>query len=319
MPKNFYQKPGFRVLAGVLGALALVFFVVTRTIPLELAEIGSRVDLWRHQVMEVDAEGLHGYVKDTCAQSRGAQVARSECTCVALIHGMGDNAMTWRKILDWPANGWVLPVKIYAFDLPGTGKSTPPATPDGYRVRNQAAALKAVLAPICPHWTIVGNSLGGWIGAWLTLDWPEGVSKLVLADAAGLKSQLKDMKSILGDPTVESMKEFQKAAYAHPRPLPDYVWKEVVAKMKSSNVGAVRAAQVEADFLDSKLQSLHRPTLVFWGDSDHLTSVESGHEFQTKIPGAIWELARECGHMPQKECPVELIKAINQMLQLGGV
>ena len=38
----------------------------------------------------------------------------------------------------------------------------------------------------CPRWTVAGNSLGGWISAWIALQRPALVERLVLIDAAGL-------------------------------------------------------------------------------------------------------------------------------------
>src|SRR2546430_394370 len=90
-----------------------------------------------------------------------------------------------------------------------------------------ALALGLAFAAVCPAWTVVGNSLGGWVAGWLALRWPDGVRKLVLINPAGLldASGLSEATArTLAEPTPEKMKEFASRAYAHPRKAPDRVW-----------------------------------------------------------------------------------------------
>jgi pimeloyl-ACP methyl ester carboxylesterase len=285
-------------------------------LPLQASELTNRWEMWREGVTEVESGGLHGYLHDTCQHSPS-----KSCSCVVMIHGLADNAMTWKKILLWPEKGWPEPVKLYAFDLPGSGKSSVPPDVTGYRVRKQAEKLKEALAPLCGKWVVVGNSLGGWIAAWLALDWPDGVTRLLLADSAGLKNEEddKDLHSFFSEPTVESLKEFQKRAYYQGRPLPERVWQAVVERMKRSNARQVIAAQTPEDFLDARLPTLRRPTMLLWGEADRITPLSSGLQMKSLIPGGIWQPAPLCGHLPQKECPLEVIKAIHSLIIYGAV
>jgi pimeloyl-ACP methyl ester carboxylesterase len=282
--------------------------------PLQLAELSSRYDLWKAGVETVRSGELHGYAQDHCD-------GRSECACVALVHGLADNAMTWKRILLWPENGWLKPVKIYAFDLPGSGESPAPRDPaSGYRVRNQAVALRTALAsvPGCPKWMVVGNSLGGWVASWLALDWPEGVSRLILASSSGLKSTRDPAElEAFRNPTVDALQDFQRRAYFKGRELPGWVWSAAVDRMKRSNARAVIEAQTEDDFLDGRMGALRRPTLLFWGQADQLTPVAHGLLLKAQIPGSVWMEVPQCGHLPQKECPLDVIRAIGKMIDFG--
>ena len=78
-------------------------------------------------------------------------------------------------------------------------------------------------------------------------------------------------------------------------------------------------AQTDEDYLDGKAASMHRPTLIFWGQADRLTPISHGQMLKSQIPGSVWMEAPECGHLPQKECPLELIKAIGKMVDFGSV
>jgi pimeloyl-ACP methyl ester carboxylesterase len=303
--------------AVAIGGLAALAGAVIYLFPLELAELSNRYEYWREGVTDVRSGGLHALLSDHCQGKRP-----DECTCVAMIHGLADTAGTWKKVLFWPANGWLKPFKLYAFDLPGSGRSPAPADPaQGYRVRNQARTLRDAMQPLCAKWMVVGNSLGGWIAAWLALDWPEGVSKVILADSAGLKAGASDPRELeaFTHPTVELLKEFQRKAYFSPRPLPDHVWRAAVERMKSSDARAVLAAQTPDDYLDGRVAAVRRPVLLLWGQADQLTPMALGKALKDQIPGSVWMELPQCGHMPQKECPLEVIRAIGRMADFGAI
>lgn len=303
----------FRNGAVGIGISALLVYAVLFFFPLQLAELSSRYEFWKVGVQVVSSGQLRGFVQDHCE-------GKKDCTCVAMIHGLADNALTWKKILLWPKNGWLVPVKLYAFDLPGSGGSPAPLDPArDYRVRNQARAVREALEPLCNHWIVAGNSLGGWVASWLALDWPEGVSKLILMDSAGLKT-LSDPRELeaFRDPTVEALKEFQKRAYYKGRELPESVWRAAADRMKQSNARQVLEAQTPEDYLDGRVSTLRRPTLLLWGQADQLTPVSHGLELKSQIPGAVWIEVPECGHLPQKECPLDVIRAIGKMVSFGA-
>ena len=317
------RKLGIGILAGIaLIAVAAGSFVYFR--PLQAAELSNRYDFWRAGVHDFESAGLHGYTADRCQDTIGHM---KQCTCVALVHGLADDAQTWKKLLLLPNSGWLYPLKMYAFDLPGSGGSAAPSVPENpheaYRVRNQAKALKAAMAPLCARWMVVGNSLGGWVSSWLALDWPEGVDKLILVDSVGLKkgalgSEGASALDAFAHPTVASLKEFQRRAYFKGRPLPEHVWEAAARRMSESNARAVMEAQTSEDYLDGRVSALRLPTLVLWGQADQLVPESLGKALQAQIPASIWVEAPQCGHMPQKECPIDLIRAIGRMLNFGA-
>ncbi len=312
-----------QIVVALVLTIGIGSYAVIRSAPLEWAEIRSQWDLKRAGVVRtlpVQGVGLEHYTRDTCKDAPVGQQA--DCACVALIHGLGDNALTWKKILLVPPPIWERPVKLVAWNLPGSGKSFPPKDPSGYRARELARALKADLAPQCRSWTVVGNSLGGQIAAWLALDWPEGVNKLMLVDSSGLRASTAlhgDSRSDFTSGTVESLKEFQRRAYAKPREIPDHVWFKIATQMAASNSAQVLKAQTSEDLLDGKLQAIRRPTLVFWGRSDRVIEPDVGRAMRSQIPGALWREAPDCGHLPQKECAAELAESLRDLLKLGAV
>ena len=83
--------------------------------PLQAFELNSRMALWLAGVHSFESAGMSGYERNFCdpadPEARG-------CTCVALIHGLGDDAFTWKKVLTAPSKEWKKPVRIFAFNLP---------------------------------------------------------------------------------------------------------------------------------------------------------------------------------------------------------
>jgi pimeloyl-ACP methyl ester carboxylesterase len=214
--------------------------------------------------------------------------------------------------------------RTIALDLPGSGSSPPPATvPSGYRVRRLAEEVALALLevrPACAQWLVIGNSLGGWVGAWLAIEQKIRVNRLLLADSAGLEgseSLRGAAAAMLAEPTVESLKEFQRRAYFKPREIPEDVWKEIARRAREKgNSGDVLAAQTPDDYLDDQAERIRVPTVVFFGAADRIVPPAQGRKLAAKIPGAVFHEEPRCGHLPQKECPRALIDAANDLIRL---
>src|SRR3712207_1454852 len=78
----------------------------------EFAEAGVRT---------IQGTGLQGLEASTCESP-------DECTCIFLIHGMGDSSLTWRRLLT-STEKFPTQVRLLALDLPGMGKSPAAADP----------------------------------------------------------------------------------------------------------------------------------------------------------------------------------------------
>jgi pimeloyl-ACP methyl ester carboxylesterase len=307
-----------------VAALGIAFYAsyagFVRFWPLEAARWSTYWELRSGNVETIVAGGLHGYYRDTCAP--GSKAEFGKCSCLVLVHGLGDEALTWKRILLMEPKEWANGVRLYAFDLPGSGSSEPPLFEKDYRVRKMAEHLGQALDAVqgCDRWIAVGNSLGGWVASWLALDWGKTkVNRLILVDSAGLKAstQAEGGASLLGEPTIASLKEFQKRAYFKPRPIPEHIWRAIAARAAQGNSRKVIAAQTEEDFLDTYLPALRRPTFVFWGTADRVIPLEQGRYLTTLIPGAQLHQAPDCGHLPQKECPAALMKTLNGVIRFG--
>ena len=277
-----------------LGIVALAVSVAVGRYPFETHMALRRFALWRGGARRVAAGPMLAYEKSSCRPGE-------PCRCVALVHGLGDSAMTWDKtLLGGSAPGGTL---LLAVDLPGTDGSPPAAD---YGIRAQARVLRAALETRCPEWTVAGNSLGGWIAGWLAVDWPVGVKRLVLVNAAGLTDStglaLKTAR-LLDDPTAEEMKLFSARAYAHPPAVPARAWPALIASIRSRPARAIVAALRIEDVLDARLKDVKADTTIVWGSADGVLPAGFAERFRDGVRGARLERIPECGHLPQQECP----------------
>lgn len=273
--------------------------------PFETHMVLRRLALRRGGVRRVAAGPLLAYEKNACR-------AGAPCRCVALVHGLGDSALTWDKILLGKGGASVPPegTLILAVDMPGTDGSAPAAD---YGVRAQARVLRGALEPRCPEWTVAGNSLGGWISGWLAVDWPRGVRRLVLVNAAGVSDPSEraiEAAKTLAEPTIPAMKAFVAKAYARPRPVPERAWPAIVASIRARPPKEILAALKLEDVLDSRLQDVKAETVILWGAADGVLPASFAERFRKGVRGSRVDLIPACGHLPQQECPESVSRAL---------
>jgi pimeloyl-ACP methyl ester carboxylesterase len=144
------------------------------------------------------------------------------------------------------------------------------------------------------------------------------VDKLILLDAAGMKIGIDDPTAALFlDPTPEKMRDFTAKLFYKPPSIPDWVYPRISDRLRKRHVVEIIEAQQAEDFIEPVASSIHRPTMVLWGEADRMLPVEMGKTLAQLIPGAIFRELPKCGHLPQSECPREVTRAIVDMVKLG--
>jgi pimeloyl-ACP methyl ester carboxylesterase len=193
---------------------------------------------------------------------------------------------------------------------PGFGGTT---RPDGL---NSIAQLGSVYSALLERLgladvTVIGNSIGGWVAAELALQDHERVGRLVLVDATGIevpRHPVADFFSL-------SMDEVLKRSFHDPAPFrvdPATMSEEAKAVM-GGNREALRAyagTSMTDPGLATRLLTIAIPTLVVWGDEDEIVDLEYGRAYAAAIPGSVFELMVETGHVPQLESPDQLLELV---------
>jgi len=155
---------------------------------------------------------------------------------------------------------------------------------------------------------VVGVSLGAWLAVEIAVKSTARLSRLVLANAVGIKVGDRETRDIV-DIFALTDEEYLAATYGDPsvgrrdyKALPDA---EVLA--------AARAREATARFawspyfhnprLKSRLHRIHIPTLFLWGAQDRMLSEAYGRAFCALVPGARFERIEGAGHFPDHEQP----------------
>jgi pimeloyl-ACP methyl ester carboxylesterase/mannose-6-phosphate isomerase-like protein (cupin superfamily) len=158
--------------------------------------------------------------------------------------------------------------------------------------------------------TVVGNSIGGWIGAELALLDSSRIGRLILVDAVGIEvpeHPVADFFSLTMDQVAQLSYHDPATFGVDPTKLPP----AAQAAMAGNRAAlAVYGAAMTDPSLNGRLRDLTVPTLVLWGDSDQIVDPDYGRAFAEAIPGARFHLLTATGHVPQIETPEQLLRAV---------
>lgn len=246
---------------------------------------------------------------------------------LVFIHGLSGSWQNWLEQLPVFAHDH----RVVAFDLPGFGASEMPDEP--ITISGYARTADALLSELgIAGAAVVGNSMGGFIGAELAIAFPPRVERLVLVSAAGLSIQhYRNEHALAALRTVDR----RLAAYAGwlgsrsdaltKRPRARRLIFSVVAHRPDRLPAALVAEQVRGsgkpgfvpalDALTSypihdRLGEIACPTLIVWGTNDMLVPVRDADEFERLIPNARKVVWPQTGHLAMLERP----EAFNRLL-----
>ena len=213
---------------------------------------------------------------------------------------------------------------VYAIDLPGYGYSGLPsgrghATLDEMRDMLALFLREVIGRPAL----VVGNSMGGWLAVKLGWAVPELVRGVMLLDAGG--APLSGRESWLPFAEAIDIRDMRMARLvfrqmfgAIPAPLlylgqhslqemfQRQVVREFVADLKQGDDAGRCAAQAERS---AQPAGAGRADL---GLGDHFLPAGSLEFFRANMPDAPTLLLKRCGHLPQRERPLPVLRFIRR-------
>ncbi len=235
-------------------------------------------------------------------------------TPILLIHGLGDNALTWAAVIELLAAGR----DVFAIDLPGYGLSGFPHGEHHMVLSQICLVLEQFLAEVIGKPTlVVGNSLGAWLAVKVAQHVPELVGELVLVNAGGAYldglASWESFRQVVGVADLKTTRQairqvlgFVPAAlvYVGQRGIQERFQRQVVRSF-------VEYAD-ERDFLKpEELQALAVPVSLVWGRNDQFLPHGSFEFFKQNLPDAPLLAIRNCGHLPQRERPALLARFVD--------
>lgn len=263
-------------------------------------------------------------------------VGPQEGPTVVIVHGLADEADTWRHLLLPMAQSW----HVTAFDLPGFGRSSKPRRPYTMEFFQQVL-LELLDVQGMQTVGLVGHSLGGMIAHFFALEHPERVNRLILVSGSLLAKQQKmNIKSLamlipgLGEWNYNRLRRNPQAAFDTLKPyyanLTSFSDDERAFLFERVNQRVWDNAQRYAYFstlrsiagwlipmqrnLPERLAGWKIPTRVIWGEADQITIPASGAALVQIQPLTEFRLVPGAGHNIQQDVPQELIEEITRGL-----
>jgi pimeloyl-ACP methyl ester carboxylesterase len=239
---------------------------------------------------------------------------------IIFLHGLSGCWQNWLETIPELARDH----RVIALDFPGFGQSQMPADPisiPGYaRMLDKLFGALAIGSA-----TIVGNSMGGFVGCDLAIRFPERVERLVLVAGAGLSMEhmLNERNQglraraentlffglgrlaaysdiVVRSPTLR--RGLLLLVVAHPERLPGPLVLEQVNGAGKPGFGDELSAMVGYPIRD-RLGEIDAPTLVVWGELDRLVPLRDAAEFEWLIRDARKLVYEDTGHMVMLERP----------------
>lgn len=249
-----------------------------------------------------------------------------------LIHGLGDEADTWRHLIPPLAAGH----RVIAPDLPGFGRSEKPTEACSVPFF-QGILLDLLDSLAITRVTLVGHSLGAVIAHSLALNCPERVDRLILIGGSlVVRSQRVDLLTMLflipglGEWLYNRLRKDPEAAYrtlepyySHLDRLPaadrEFLFRRVNKRVWSDKQrwaflsafrNLARWIPGQQRDLPARLAAADVPTLAVWGKADRINTVENGRALVEAWPAARLVVVPAAGHNVHQENPEAVVEAI---------
>ncbi|WP_229827611.1 alpha/beta fold hydrolase [Klenkia taihuensis] len=269
------------------------------------------------------------------------------------VHGLGGASTNWTDLAGLLSGR----VEGFALDLPGFGRSAPPAD-GGYAVARHVQAVEAVLADVSARpgpgagdpVHLVGNSLGGLVSLLVAARRPDLVATLTLISPAmpvyrvpaafdraiallllpGIPA-LAEKRVRLGAPE-DRVRMTLEMCFGDPSRVPEVRLREAVeeARLRDEQAWAGRAlTRTMRGLMTSYLRvgranawraarGVSAPALVVWGDRDKLVDPRLAPRLATTLPDARLQVQPGVGHVAMMEAPEDTARAVLALLEEGG-
>ena len=248
------------------------------------------------------------------------------------VHGLSGCWQNWLEQLPHFARDH----RVIAVDLPGFGQSEMPA--EEISISGYADAIDELMTELgIDSAQIVGNSMGGFIGAELAIRCPARVERLVLVAAAGLSiesirtERTKGLRHRAENVVFFGLGHIASRSHqvalrrrlrhallmlvaAHPAQLPGPLAAQQV--LGSGKPGFSDALEAMCRYpLRDRLEKISCPTLIVWGDKDLLVPVKDASTFEQLIPDSRKIIYKDTGHVSMMERPARFNADVRAFLE----
>jgi pimeloyl-ACP methyl ester carboxylesterase len=248
---------------------------------------------------------------------------------VVLIHGSGPGVSGWANFegnLPAFSQGY----RCLVPDLPGFGQSE--ANDEHPLVHGQDAVLRFLDELGIEKAAIVGNSLGGGVGAKFAAAHPDRITKLVSIGGIGINllgpapsEGIKLLVAFVEDPTRARLVEWMESMVFDPSILTDELIERRLAQATRPEIAAEARKMYSRAGLPLIRQSLNgvgastaiahfahiqAPTLLLWGRDDRVSPLDMALVPMRLIPKCELHVFHDCGHWVMIERRAEFERTV---------
>lgn len=244
--------------------------------------------------------------------------SQREVETIVFVHGWSGNVQNWWDQFEHFQQRY----HVIVFDAPGHGKSERGDHID-YSMDLYLETLDGLLDEFeLEQVIIVGNSAGGWAAASYAIAHPERVSKLVLSDSTGTR-HVGSVGSILPLLTPRWLQMANLTSGEH------YPGQDPKSRARQEFVVSFEGTVEEKPYLEAlaellpasyerippeMLAQIEAPTLIVWGDDDHIVPIKAMRTFERAIEHDQSYVIHLGGHTPMMNSPDEFNCVLDSFL-----
>jgi abhydrolase domain-containing protein 6 len=236
---------------------------------------------------------------------------------IVMLHGITADSGNWTRFARYFTSNY----HVIIPDLPGFGDSSRiPA--DNYGIPAQSERLHAMMQALgVQQFNLVGNSMGGYIGAYYAAQYPQEVLSLGLFDSAGVNAptQTQFMKDLYAGKNQmlpqdrDDYKRVLKLVMEDPPYIPGFILNGLADKaLEHREFNRQVFAELQQQNLDLApyLPKITAPTLLLWGERDKVLDPSAIPVFQRYLTASktTVSIVPGVGHLPMLEQPAETAK-----------
>ncbi len=229
-----------------------------------------------------------------------------------LVHGgMGDAYWHWHTVWETLADSF----QVVAPDLPRFGGTVELPNASFAELVEWLARVQELVG--MPRAAFVGNSFGAGLARLYASAHPERVTHLLLADGGKIPALPALARRVLAAPAFSPVFElirrqaFSENSIRRAFGNPSFATAESISESQRASRGFVALMRQTGLSAVPKEQTPRAPTLLIWGERDHLAPSGRAQEIAAEIPNAELALIKNAGHMPQLEDPASFIKIVS--------
>jgi 3-oxoadipate enol-lactonase len=249
---------------------------------------------------------------------------------VVMIMGIGVSGRFWLNIPREVASHPEHPYRVIVIDNRGTGFSDRPFTP--WTMAHMADDVATVLDAVkVERADVVGISMGGMIAQHVALRHPDRVGGLVLMCTmpglpfGALPRPWAIQTLVKGFANGLRGEEFMKLVYPAAAlekaraNIKKGIWREAVrAEIVDMRTVLYQMLAIASHSTGHRLKNIRCPTVVVTGCDDALIPTINSHRMDKRIPGAVLNEIRDCGHDMITIAPEAVYDSLRRLRTMRG-